>query len=477
MDRQRGASSRCAVEALEGRRLLAATFYVSTRGNDTNAGTDPKHAWRHIQQAMNAATPGSTVLVMPGTYNEKLTVNVSGDATDGFTTFQASGHVVINGRGVVGTDIINLNNQNYVQIIGFNIENDLSVADGSGIRMNGRDDHVNLLNNVIHNVTGVNAMGITVYGTDPTAGISNLVIDGNQIYNCQPYRSEALTLNGNVYNFQVENNYVHDVNSVGIDFIGGEGMSPSPGTDFARNGEVSGNRVTRAHQANGLQEGAGIFVDGGQNIVVERNTTWANDVGIEVNAVSPGATATGVVVRDNNVYLNWGPGISIGASQQTDGTVTACQILNNTLVHDDVKHWSTGEFRLQWGAGNFIENNLIDGNRGTILLDGQFGSTGEISNYNLFFSVGPSAGAMFAWDGLSYSGLGAFQAAAAQDANSIFANPLILTPASPRIRLSPRSPVIDAGNPSFGPADGETDFAGHARLLGSAVDIGAIEVA
>jgi hypothetical protein len=152
------------MEALEGRRLLAATFYVSLRGNDANAGTDPQHAWRHIQQAMNAATPGSTVLVLPGTYDEKLTVNVSGDATDGFTTFQASGHVVINGRGVIGADIINLNNQNYVQIIGFNIENDLNISDGSGIRMNGRDDHVNLLNNVIHNITGVSAMGITVYG-------------------------------------------------------------------------------------------------------------------------------------------------------------------------------------------------------------------------------------------------------------------------------------------------------------------------
>jgi hypothetical protein len=217
-------------------------------------------------------------------------------------------------------------------------------------------------------------------------------------------------------------------------------------------------------------------VDGGQNIVVERNTTWADDVGIEVNAVAPAATTTGVFVRDNNVYLNWGPGISIGASQQTDGIVTGCQVLNNTLFHDNAKRGSDGELRLQWGSNNLIENNLIDASIGTLLLDGQFGSTGDTSNYNLFYSPGSAAAAPFQWDGFSYSGLIGFQAAAAQDASSIFANPLLVTPGSAKPRLSSRSPAINAGDPNFLPADGETDFLGNPRLLGGRVDIGAIEV-
>ena len=130
-------------------------------------------------------------------------------------------------------------------------------------------------------------MGITVYGTDPTAGITNLLIEGNQIYNCQPAPSEALTLNGNVSNFTIANNYIRNENSIGIDCIGGEGMSPDPTTDIVRNGEISGNRVTGAHEHNTNEEGAGILVDGGQNIAVERNISWANDVGIGVNAVKP----------------------------------------------------------------------------------------------------------------------------------------------------------------------------------------------
>lgn len=465
------------IEALESRRLLATTFYVSPHGNDANPGTSPQQAWRDIQQAMNEATPGSTVLVLPGTYKEKLTCNVSGDATDGYITFQASGHVVINGTGISGADMINLNNQNYVQIIGFNIENDLHVANGSGIRMNGRDDHVNLLNNVIHNITGTSAMGITVYGTDPTAGITNIEIEGNQIYNCQPAPSEALTLNGNVSGFVIGNNYVRNENGVGIDCIGGEGMSSNPATDIVRNGEVSGNRVTGVHEHNSNQDGAGILVDGGQNIVVERNISWANDVGIEVNAVKPDATTTGVIVRDNDVYLNWGPGISIGASAESDGTVTDCQILNNTLVHDNVRHLSDDELRLQFGSGNEIENNLLDATRGTILLDGQYGSSGNTLDYNLYYEPGAASAALFAWGGFTDAGLNAFQAVSIEDADSIFANPLIVTPLSPSPRLNLHSPAINAGNPSFVPATGETDLLGHSRLLGGRVDIGAIEMA
>jgi hypothetical protein len=320
-------------------------------------------------------------------------------------------------------------------------------------------------------------MGITAYGTDPIAGISNLVIDGNQIFNCQPANSEALTLNGNVSNFQVENNYVHDVNSIGIDFIGGEGMSPNPATDLVRNGEVSGNRVTRAHRAGAGNDAAGIFVDGAQNVIVEGNVCWANDVGIEVNAVVPVATTTGVIVRDNNVYLNWGPGISVGASQQSDGIVTGCQVLNNTLFHDETKRGGEGELRLQVGSNNLIENNLVDGARGVILLAGQFGSSSDASNYNLFFAPGSAASALFEWDGFTYSGLIALQTAVSKDTGSIFANPLLLNPAAPRPRLSLRSPAINAGDPNFVPAAGETDFAGNARLLGGRVDIGAIEAA
>ena len=39
---------------------------------------------------------------------------------------------------------------------------------GSGIRLTSADDHIELDNNRIYNITGLSAMGITAYGTDST---------------------------------------------------------------------------------------------------------------------------------------------------------------------------------------------------------------------------------------------------------------------------------------------------------------------
>ncbi len=52
-------------------------YYVSTTGSDSGTGAmdDP---WETIQHAMDNATPGSTVNISGGTYNEKVYLNVSG---------------------------------------------------------------------------------------------------------------------------------------------------------------------------------------------------------------------------------------------------------------------------------------------------------------------------------------------------------------------------------------------------------------
>ena len=455
---------------------MSTTYYVSPRGNDANAGTDVTHAWRHLQEAMNAATPGSTVLVEPGVYNEKVTVNVSGNATDGFITFQAVGHVTITGRGLPAGNIITIANKNYIQIIGFNVQDDVNVHDASGIRISGADDNIQILNNTVHHITGNLALGITAYGTDPTGGISNLVISGNQIYNCQPSLGETLSVAGNVHDFSVTNNFVHDVNNIGIDFIGGEGFSNDPATDVVRNGEVSGNRVTRVHFTGIGRDGAGIFVDGSQNIIVERNTTWNDDIGIEVNAVRTGAICTNVIVRDNYVFGNRGAGISVGASQLSDGTEQDCEVTNNTLFHDETKHNGDGEIRLQIGSGNLIENNVVVALHGIPLIDGTFGSDNNTSDYNLLFCPGGPTNSAYEWNNFSYTGLSLYQGATGQDLHSVIANPLLLSPGSFSPRLSHKSPAINAGDPNFTPGAGETDYFGQPRLQGTTVDIGAVEI-
>ena len=58
----------------------AATFYVSTAGNNSNAGS-ASQPWRTIGFADTRVSPGDTVIIRGGTYSEKVVLSKSGTAT------------------------------------------------------------------------------------------------------------------------------------------------------------------------------------------------------------------------------------------------------------------------------------------------------------------------------------------------------------------------------------------------------------
>ena len=64
------------------------SFYVAATGNDSNPGTQAA-PWRTIQHAADAARAGSTVNVRGGLYEELVSINASGNASDGFITFRS----------------------------------------------------------------------------------------------------------------------------------------------------------------------------------------------------------------------------------------------------------------------------------------------------------------------------------------------------------------------------------------------------
>ena len=104
------------------------TYYVSTSGNDNNAGTQAA-PWRTIQHAANAVQAGDTVLVMSGTYNEVVTMKASGNASAGYITFKnyPGQSPIVDGTGLaVGasgqTGLFSLEGTfNYIIIQGFEI--------------------------------------------------------------------------------------------------------------------------------------------------------------------------------------------------------------------------------------------------------------------------------------------------------------------------------------------------------------------
>lgn len=459
-------------------RLVAAatpsTNYVALTGSDLNPGTLAA-PWRTIQKAADTATPGTTVLVQPGTYNEKVTVNVSGSAGGGFITFLAAGNVTLSGAGVTGSNLFYLKDRSYVRLQGFELRSHLGVDNGSGVRLEGFGDHLEIRQCRIHDIRGVDAMGITVYGTSLTP-ITNLVIDGNEIYDCEPAQSETLVLNGNVSGFQVTSNYVHDVNNIGLDFIGGEGLCPDPAQDAARNGRCAWNRVVRARSNYGGGYGAGIYVDGGRDIVIENNTVTESDLGIEIGAENPGVVATNIVVRNNVLYRNDKPGLIFGGFDSTLGRVRFCQFLNNTLWNNDTLRTGDGELVIQYAETNVLRNNLIWASSQNRALTAGAGSLGNTLDYNLWFSDGPTNTTSFVWRSTLYSGFASYRAGTQQDANSRFVPPLLADPAGADFHLATTSPARDAGDPAFMPGAGETDLDGQPRRFGGRVDIGADEV-
>ncbi|MFX9181031.1 hypothetical protein ABTN76_19975, partial [Acinetobacter baumannii] len=84
----------------------------------------------------------------------------------------------------------------------------------------------------------------------------------------------------------VSNNIIHDNNNIGLDAIGFEGTAPSASYDQARNGQIVGNVVyditSYYNSAYGKQYAAdGIYVDGGTQIIIERNIVHHADLNME----------------------------------------------------------------------------------------------------------------------------------------------------------------------------------------------------
>ena len=184
--------------------LLAQTgssFYVAKTGSDTNSGsyTAP---WLTIQHAANSVTAGATVYVESGVYNESVNFPASGTAGNHITFTNYPGQSpAIDGTGlaVSGTQgLINIINQSYITVNGFEIRNyttSKATLTPAGIWVTGSGTGVQLLSNIVHNITTTsekngNAFGIAVYGTSSTP-ITQLTISGNQVYSLKTGRERV----------------------------------------------------------------------------------------------------------------------------------------------------------------------------------------------------------------------------------------------------------------------------------------------
>jgi hypothetical protein len=282
-------------------------------------------------------------------------------------------------------------------------------------------------------------------------------------------------VNGNVKDFRIEGNEVHDTNNIGIDVIGFEGTAPDPTVDQARDGIVRGNVVwnvdSYGNPAYGNDRSAdGIYVDGGRDILVEGNTIHDVNIGIELASEHAGRATRNVTARNNLVYDSTAIGIAIGGYDRRRGSTEDCVIVNNTVVNTDGV-----ELLVQFDTrNNVIANNVIVAGARHAFVENDYRENAcNVLDHNLYFAVDGSSTGTWQWRGVGYDDFDRWSARSGNDRHSTFADPGFEDAAAQDFSLRAGSPAVDAG--AFLAASGATDLRGEPRAQAGGIDLGALE--
>ena len=239
-----------------------------------------------------------------------------------------------------------------------------------------------------------------------------------------------MTLNGNVSNFKILNNHVHDINNIGICMIGGERWVAKDHTKVTRNGICKGNKVARARSSYGDGYAAGIYVDGGRDILVEDNEVTGSNLGIEIGAENKGTVTRGIIVRNNRIYLNQKAGLVFGGYDKKVGRVEDCTFVGNFCFHNDTHKDKNGELWIQIATGNKVTGNIFwSSTEGPLVQTEKSADNNELDN-NTYYSEAGREDAYFNWRDNDANGFDAYLRISKQDAHSKFERPSVSPPAS-----------------------------------------------
>ena len=476
-----------------------ASFYVATTGNDSNPGTQSA-PWKTIQHAADTVHAGSTVYVRGGIYEELVRINVSGNASDGFITFRSyPGELaVLDASHFTPEDrqgVVTIQDKSYVRIEGFEIRNfhtaehDLAPL---GINVIGAGSHIELLNNNVHDIqqtfpgrdrpgSGGNGFGIAVYGTNAKSPITDLVIDGNEVHHLKTGSSESLVVNGNVTNFRITHNTVHDNNNIGIDVIGFERTAPDPAVDQARDGVVSHNLVynitSLGNPAYGNDVSSdGIYVDGGTRILIEQNTLHDVDFGIELASEHKDRATSYIIARNNLIYHCHTAGVSIGGYAPERGHTEHSKVINNTLYENDTSSTGSGEFQMQWNmADNVFENNIVYAGPRCLMsvtkTEVNKMHPPALIDHNLYYCDAGADASTWADVSGTTKGFDNYVKSTGNDQHSRFVDPRFVDAAAGNFHLQAGSPALAAGTIEKLPV-GESDVDGSPRVRSANIDLG-----
>ena len=475
-------------------------IYVAVNGNDSNKGTLDAPV-NTIQKGLELVTPGFTVFVRGGTYKEKLNFPRSGrkDKVITLKSYQAE-KAIVSGEGlsVSGSEaLLTISSVSFITIEGLDICNFKSAAASvnvDGIVVKAGSGNITLRKNRVYNIENNapaefwrSGHGIHVIGNTDVV-MTKILVEENEIFDCNTGYSENLTINGYVDGFEVRKNKVYNGENIGIVAAGGYAANSNPAYNFVRNGIIADNEVFNIDGRTGPipafkdHNGAiGIYVDGARNIIVERNLVKDCGRGIGIVSETNNFPTQECTVRNNLVYNCSLAGIYLGGYiGYTGGGTNNCYVVNNTIYHNNkdlgYSNEVEGEIRLTENCNNnVINNNIIypRAERGVFINKQVVGGTNNAVSNNLYYSEGAN---IWRWNNIPYTDFNLWKVACGNDAGSTAGtNPQFMNTVMYDLYLKPTSAAKNTGIITSATVNGTTDKAGQARIVNNLISKGAYQ--
>ena len=441
------------------------TYYVSPTGSDGNPGTAGS-PWKTLAKAGASATPGSTVIVRAGTYNESFTPSVSGTSAAAMITFKSETPRAAQITGAA----VSLSSVDYVRLEGFDI---LNTNSGPGLNsvhvqsytQTGHGHGIQIVGNYIHAIGDNNKYAIWA------ANVTDLLIENNEMYNNGlngVYVADCGGVDGRyTQNVIIRGNYIHHNLADGIH---PEGV----------NILIENNRIGDQYGSPKHQDGIECYgpVDG---MIIRNNLIWDTSQNIYLSGENPNAPIRNVQVLGNVVWNqnnpDGGKGLSIGGNLSP---ITNLRIDGNTFGYNvmNIISDSYAQSTSAYITGLTMRNNIF-------YVCGPSFTVRNPAVIDNNFMYNPGSGSTFnvGWSYVGYSSPAAIQAATGQrwfsfDPMFVNPNPSNLSTQLRDFRLLAGSPCIDKGVAVAGLTAnpvGTDGTLGGPRPLGAALDLGAYE--